>query len=202
MLFRSQVVVDFSREYVDAAMITAFAERVRRSTTVRVTFVVTAAQFLSVEAHLADWEVVRLQRWSELGLKCLQDTPFTGVAERRRLRETTSGWPQLVEGAVADVIAGGSIDKALGAVETRLSGPTYASEFLAAVGIDRETVVAWAALGEGPWTVADIAEITGRSSGDDVVETLRLLDVVDESADGWRLDKLVMLAATTIASSS
>lgn len=194
------VVLNLVDEAIDVAAIQAAISAVPTRPGTQLTAVLHARHFDALELQPGEWHTVALRRWSESGLKCWQDTPFVGPADRRELRTATSGWPELVEATVARVNDGQQKKAALEEVDSWIAQRSHAETFVESVGIDRHVAARWAAIGmSGPWSLSEIGEILGASDAAPIVEGLVRLDVVDESNEGWSLDPLVIAAMSVLA---
>ncbi|MCB1254582.1 MAG: hypothetical protein KDB39_15375 [Austwickia sp.] len=169
--------------------------------------VLTPDEFSQLEAD--DPHVVQLRRWSMEALQSWPETPFSAPALRVRLKRVTGGWPDLVERVVADVSAGTTLDAAISSIAESLSSPELAEAFLAGVGIDLAVARRWVEwfghldeedglVASMPATLQDLdtAGFNGRTQ--DLIERLALLDVLDETADGWVLDRAVTAAVSAL----
>ena len=134
----------------------------------------------------------------------MHDTPFTTPDMRTRLYRVTSGWPLLVEETMREITAGKSPDDVLGLILERLAQPVFARRHLASCGIDLDLAVRWAAkfavggddgLAEAFPVTAD--ELTTELGLDvrPVTERLQLLDAVEDTPNGWVLDRAIFAAA-------
>lgn len=146
-----------------------------------------------------DWPVTQLRRWSTAGLRSWQDSPFAVPAMRERLREVTGGWPEFVEFTMHEITYGASRDAALEAAASRVREPDAARRFLDKVGIPIATAAKWADLEDLPLNSELLRELFG-DYAHTVVDRLLRLDVLDETPDGWVLDRLIMEAVSALTS--
>lgn len=161
---------------------------------------------LLAEVEVYGWPVVQLRRWSLEALQSWHDSPF----RRNDLKETTGGWPQLVEQAFSLHTKGSSIEAALSAIHEKLKDADQAEAFVrsAQVPIDiTRTWVAWFASADGdtvsisPALLDDLATAF-EADGDQIhsmVSDLHRLDLIDETPEGWMLDRVVALATQRLS---
>ncbi|WP_043650175.1 hypothetical protein [Nocardia thailandica] len=148
--------------------------------------------------------VVSLRRWSLEELRFWHDSPFDTPDLRARLHRVTSGWPELVEAAMSEVNRGAAPVAALSSVAHRVLEPDGARKLLADTGVDVRIARAWAECASTrgefgladpiPVETADLREFLTADSGE-VLARLRALGLVDATAEGWVLDRLVLTAA-------
>jgi hypothetical protein len=152
-------------------------------------------------------DVTSVKRWSAEGLRSWHDTPFTTPGMRARLYRVTSGWPLLVEETMREITAGKSPDQALDLILERLADPIVAGGHLADCGIDLSIAIPWAAKfgvdgddGLPEAFPATIDELTAELGVDmvPVVERLQVLDAVEDTPNGWVLDRAVFAAAAAL----
>ena len=127
---------------------------------------------------------------------------------RTRLYRVTSGWPLLVEETMREITTGKSPDDALHFILRRLADPDFARRHLANCGIDLDLAVGWAAkFGVGgddglaeafPATLDELAAELGIDVAP-VVERLEVLDMVEDTPNGWVLDRAVFAAAMALS---
>ena len=126
---------------------------------------------------------------------------------RTRLYRVTSGWPLLVEETMREITAGKSPDDALDVILRRLADPEYARGHLAKCGIGLDLAVGWAAKfgvrgddGLAEAFPATLDELAAELSIDmaPVVERLQVLDAVEDTPNGWVLDRAVFAAAAAL----
>lgn len=171
--------------------------------------VLTPDQFAGLEAD--DPHVIQLRRWSREALQSWPEAPFSAPAMRVRLKRVTGGWPELVEQVVSDVSAGTTLDAAISSISESLSSPEVAASFLSRVGVDLDLARKWVEwfghideedglVVSMPATLQDLDTAGFDGSGQDLVNQLTLLDVIDETADGWVLDRAVTAAVSALLS--
>jgi hypothetical protein len=152
-------------------------------------------------------DVTPVRRWSAEGLRSWHDTPFTTPDMRTRLYRVTSGWPLLVEETMREITAGKSPDDVLGLLLRRLAQPGFARRHLTSCGIDIDLAVRWAAkFGVGgddglaeafPVTADELAAELGIDV-QPVIERLQVLDAVEDTPNGWVLDRAIFAAAIAL----
>ena len=153
-------------------------------------------------------DITPVKRWSAEGLRSWHDTPFTTPGMRTRLYRVTSGWPLLVEETMREITRGKSPDDALDLILRRLADPDFARRHLINCGIDLDLAVGWAVkfgvagddgLAETfPATPDELAAELGTDMAP-VVERLQVLDVAEDTPNGWVLDRAVFAAAMALS---
>jgi hypothetical protein len=151
--------------------------------------------------------VTPIRRWSIEGLRSWHESPFYTPGLRTRLHRVTSGWPLLVEETMRQIANGLSPEDALDLIVVRLADRDFARDFLAECGIERELVVKWAAefsvVGDDgldqafPASLVELSEALGVDARP-VIERLEALDGVENTPDGWLLDRVVYAAAAAL----
>lgn len=175
---------------------------------VNMTLIAAADQATSLD--LDDKRIILLRRWSLEALQSWQETPFPTPASRELLRRVTGGWPDLVEEAAHRVGRGEDPHTAITHIGTRLTDPDFARAFLSSTGISLELAARWVEwFGvDGPDGLkeclpATYEDLETAGLGDDVqalVNRLVLCDVVEETPQGWILDRAVAEAASHLRS--
>lgn len=165
--------------------------------------VILPADDVPLEGYAAGWPVVPLQRWSLEGLQSWHESPF----RRQELKSATGGWPHLVERAIALVMHGAPHESALASIGAEVRDPAGAREFLEGAGVDIALVSSWlewfgtggesGSIAVTPATLDDLSAAFGSDAGR-IVERMQILDVIDESPDGWSLDPVVALATHSL----
>ena len=178
------------------------AERAR----VNVTLVVEPDQLGGLGAE-GD-RVVQLHRWSLEALQSWQETPFSTPALRQRLKRVTGGWPELVELAMVKIAQGASPAAAIDEVGNTLSSSKTAQAFLESTGAPIEVTTRWFEWfgqegedGLQECSPATYDDLDAAGFGVDVrslITQLQLRDVVDETPQGWVLDRAVTEAAAQL----
>lgn len=204
---RSHVVIDLSASSDAAGELGMAYVRLSESAGAGATIIVGPG---CVPVHLdgvGQADVTAVKRWSAEGLRSWHDTPFTTPDMRARLYRVTSGWPLLVERTMREIATGKSPDDALDLILTRLADPGFARGHLADCGIDQALAVRWAAkfgidgddgLAEAfPATDGELATELGPGTAR-VAERLRVLDVAEDTPNGWVLDRAVIAAARAL----
>lgn len=170
------------------------------TTDVFATVVLTAEHLTEVEAF--GWPVVSLHRWSLEALQSWHESPF----RRQDLKQSTGGWPELVEQAISLVMKGSSIESALSAIDSAFHDSSRAHEFVTAAEVPLEITRTWldwfantdsdGVLSISPASLDDLAAAFGGNEADSrsIVERLLKLDLIDESPEGWIIDRVVALA--------
>jgi len=112
---------------------------------------------------------------------------------------------------VATVSAGTALDTAISAIEESLTSPSLAAAFLSSVGVDLTLARKWVEwfwhidvddglISSMPATLQDLEAAGFDQSAQDLVEQLALYDVIDETAEGWVLDRAVTAAVHSLPS--
>ncbi|WP_156077409.1 hypothetical protein [Saccharothrix sp. NRRL B-16314] len=155
-------------------------------------------------------ELVRPSRWTAGSLRSWPECPFDVLGSRVRLIEATGGWTELVEDVIAWVVVRGATQaQALGRVVQWSTDLVWARNFLDRAGVDQALITRI-----GPWvdyldpgeviSTADVAVMLELDLG----RAIELLDdlvdwgVLDESADGIMLDRVVHRCITTVREKS
>lgn len=150
--------------------------------------------------------VLRPERWNTDSLRAWPECPFDTPDKRRRLMETTGGWPSLVERTVDLATRGGAtLEAALEATRTRFSQESVARDHLDRVELDdrmRELLAAWIQYLEPGERCngGDIAAATELGLDEVRRFTDRLADhgVLDDNEDGYALDPVTFRALSTV----
>ena len=152
-------------------------------------------------------DVTPLRRWSVEGLRSWHESPFYTPALRTRLYRVTSGWPLLVEETMRQITNGKSPDEGLDLIVERLANKDFARAHLTACGMDLRLAVQWAAelsvVGDDgldqafPASLAELSDALGTDARP-VIEQLEALDAVENTPDGWVLDRAVYAAAASL----
>lgn len=153
-------------------------------------------------------DITPVKRWSAEGFRSWHDTPFTTPAMRTRLYRVTSGWPVLVEETMRQITVGKSPEDALEIILGLLADPEYARGHLDKCGIDLDLAASWAAkfgvVGDDklpeafPANLDELSADLGIDLMAPVVERLRVLDAVEDTRNGWVLDRAVVAAAMAL----
>lgn len=201
---RCHLIVDLSGDDVPQAELAALCVMLAARDHVTATVIVGPSLLPLARELTQPGTVISARRWSIEGLRSWYESPFNSPDLRKRLYRATSGWPLLVESTMLEIDRGKSPDDALAWIVRQLSDPASASAHLAACGIDLEVAARWAAalalpgddgLVEAfPAGLVELAEVLGTGTHE-VIERLRALDVVESTADGWVLDRVVVAAA-------
>lgn len=152
-----------------------------------------------------DERVLVLRRWSLEGLQSWPESPFSTPALRQRLKRVTGGWPSLVETTMARIANGATPEDGLSSATEEIRTAEGARAFIESAGVPVEVARTWAewfgtrgsdGLPESsPATYEDLAAIDFGIGSHELVEQMRLADLVDETPDGWVLDRVVTEAA-------
>jgi hypothetical protein len=152
-------------------------------------------------------DVTPIRRWSVEGLRSWHESPFYTPTLRTRLQRVTAGWPLLVEETMRQITNGKSPEDALLLIVERLANREFARDHLTACGIDYGLIVPWAAefsvVGDDgleqafPMSLTELSDALGADARS-VIEQLEALDAVENTPDGWVLDRAVCAAATSL----
>ncbi|WP_335940756.1 hypothetical protein [Streptomyces sp. PTD5-9] len=160
------------------------------------------------EEHAA--RVLRPERWNADSLRAWPECPFDTPDKRRRLMETTGGWPSLVERTVDFATRGGfTLEAALEAIRAQFAQKEVARTHLDRVELTpdmRNLLADWVQYvepGEG-CDHGDIAAVTGLDLTEVRSFTDRLADhgVLDDDEDGYALDLVTFRAIATLGKES
>ena len=154
-------------------------------------------------------DVTPIRRWSVEGLRSWHESPFYTPALRSRLYRIASGWPLLVEETMRQITNGKSPDDALDLIVERLANQGFARDHLTSCGIDLGLAVQWATelsvVGNDgldqayPASLAELSDALGADPRP-VIDQLEALDAVENTPDGWVLDRAVYAAAASLRS--
>jgi hypothetical protein len=152
-------------------------------------------------------DITPIRRWSVEGLRSWHESPFYTPALRIRLHRVTSGWPLLVEETMRQITNGKSPDDALDLIVERLANQDFARDHLTSCGMDLGLAIQWATelsvVGNDgldqafPASLAELSDALGADARP-VIEQLEALDAVENTADGWVLDRVVYAAAASL----
>jgi hypothetical protein len=149
--------------------------------------------------------VLVLRRWSLEGLQSWPESPFATPALRQRLKRVTGGWPSLVETTMARIVNGVTLEEALSSATEAIGDIEGAKAFIDSADVPVEVATKWAEwfgtrgsdglLESSPATYQDLSAIDFGIGSHELVEQMRLADLVDETPEGWVLDRVVTEAA-------
>jgi hypothetical protein len=204
---RRHLIVDLSNDNAPQADLAALCARLAANDHITGTVIVGPGS-LPLPAELDQpGAAIAARRWSIEGLRSWYESPFNSPDLRKRLHRVTSGWPLLVEETMRQIDIGKSPDDALGWIVRQLADPAFAREHLAACGIDETIAERWAAsqaltgddrLVEAfPASLDELTEAL-KTDASDVIERLETLDLVENTDDGWVLDRAVLAAAMAL----
>jgi hypothetical protein len=152
-----------------------------------------------------DERVLVLRRWSLEGLQSWPESPFATPALRQRLKRVTGGWPSLVETTMARIVGGMTLEEALSSATEAIGDIERAKAFIDSADVPVELATKWAEwfgtrgsdglLESSPATYQDLSAIDFGIGSHELVEKMRLADLVDETPEGWVLDRVVTEAA-------
>lgn len=204
---RLHVVVDLSDASMTADDLPAVYTRIAGFDRVTATILVGPAGLPLRLEGIDPADVTPVRRWSVEGLRSWHESPFYTPALRTRLYRVTSGWPLLVEETMRQITNGKSPDDALDLIVERLANQNFARDHLTACGIDLGLAVQWATelsvVGDDgldqafPASLAELSDALGTDARP-VIERLEALDAVENTPDGWVLDRAVYAAATSL----
>ncbi|MDI5975271.1 hypothetical protein [Amycolatopsis magusensis] len=155
-------------------------------------------------------QVMRPARWTTGSLRSWPECPFDVLHARARLIEVTGGWPELVEDVIAMVATRGATQaQALDRAERLSANVDWSRGFLDQAGLSAsmlEQIGLWVDYVDPGEIVspADVASVLDRSltSTTGLLDDLTHLGVLDESADGLALDRVVHRCMTTMRAQS
>lgn len=160
------------------------------------------------ELDVDDARVLILRRWSLEALQSWQETPFSTPALRQLLKRVTGGWPELVEKAAARISQGADPASAINVIGASLSDRDSAEEFLASTGVAASVATRWAewfgrAGDDGlqecaPATLDDLTAAGFSVNVPDLISRLQVCDVVEDTEQGWVLERAVTQAALAL----
>lgn len=161
---------------------------------------------LDLDRYFSDLPRIQIRKWSSEGLHSLQDSPFSTPADVENLRSVTGGWPGLVEEVLRAVARGASTEEAVTTAADSFKAANRATTFLRDAGAPVEELTRWARLfgSSGgrvqvePIALSDLEDLEVTTSARSLVSQLIMLDLVEESGDGWLVDSVAAEMARSL----
>lgn len=201
--YDDHLIVDLTDKRLAAERIESAIQKLASAPGVTCTVILQADGPFDVTTVIERFPHVSLSRWTEDGLGTWQDSAFPTPTLRRRLKRATGGWPRNIEQAMRLVAEGASPAEALTEVRQSVSDERSARSFLQSAGVNIDAVMTWVrwfgqagadGLYEVPPVGLDLLDDTDEFErpASEIVAGLQLVDAVDETNEGFVLDRFVV----------
>lgn len=209
--FERHLIIDLSARGLATDQVDTAIKKIAGAHGVHATVLLRADGGVDVDAVIERFPHVCLNRWTEDGLGAWQDSAFPTPVLRKRLKRVTGGWPEKVELAMRLVAEGKLPEAALVDVRESVHDERAARSFLNTAGVPLDVAATWVeyfgdegadGLFETLPVTLDLLDETGElpASASEIVSRLQAVDAVDETSDGFVLDRLVAEAAKHLSS--